>query len=53
LLQTADPSVRLQDLRDELAAIEYEYPLLWLARNKPGGMIPSQQHLAELGLRYG
>lgn len=52
LLQTADPSVTRQHMRDELDAIEYEYPLLWLARNRPGGMAPSQQHLAELRLLY-
>lgn len=52
LLQTTDPSVTLQCMRDELDAIEYEYPLLWRARNRPGGMAPSQQHLAELRLLY-
>ncbi|MCY3796833.1 MAG: hypothetical protein OXG84_03430 [Chloroflexi bacterium] len=52
LLQTADPSLTRQSMRDELTAIEYEYPLLWLARNRPGGMVASQQRLAELGLRY-
>lgn len=50
LLQTGDPSVTRQSMRDELDAIEYEYPLLWLARNRPGGVVPSQQHLAELRL---
>ena len=52
LLQTADPSVTRQSMRDELDAIENEYPLLWLARNRPGGLVPSQQHLAELRLHY-
>ena len=52
LLQTADPSVTRQSMRDELDAIENEYPLLWLARNRPGGLVPSQQHLAELRLLY-
>ena len=52
LLQVSDPSVTRRIMRDELAAIEAEYPLLWLARNRPGGMVSSQQHLAELVLLY-
>lgn len=48
LLQLSDPSVTKESMRDELAAIEAEYPLLWLARSRPGGMLPAQRHLAEL-----
>ena len=39
-------------MREELAAIEAEFPLLWLARSRPGGMVDSQRQLAELGLQY-
>ncbi len=52
LLQISDPAVTRKSMRDELAAIEAEYPLLWLARNRPGGMVDSQRHLAELRLFY-
>ena len=52
LLQLSDSSVTRRSMRDELAAIEAEFPLLWLARSRPGGMVASQRQLAELGLLY-
>ena len=52
LLQLGDPAVTRASMRDELAAIEAEFPLLWLARSRPGGMVASQRQLAELGLLY-
>ena len=52
LLQVSDPSVTRRSMRDELAAIEAEFPLLWLARSRPGGMVDSQRRLAELRLLY-
>ena len=39
-------------MRDEFAAIEAEYPVLWLARSRPGGMVDSLRLLAELRLLY-
>ena len=52
LLQLSDPSLTRQSMRDEFAAIEAEYPVLWLARSRPGGMVDSLRLLAELRLLY-
>ena len=52
LLQVSDSSVTLERLQEDLAVIEAEFPLLWLARSRPGGMVNSQRQLAELGLLY-
>ncbi len=52
LLQLSDPSVTRRSMRAELAAIEAEFPLLWLARSRPGGMVDSQRQLAEMRLLY-
>ena len=52
LLQLSDPAVTRQTMREELAEIEAEFPLLWLARSRPGGMVDSQRQLAEMRLLY-
>ncbi|MCY3863967.1 MAG: hypothetical protein OXG68_00860 [Chloroflexi bacterium] len=52
LLQMSDPAGTRQSMRDELALIEAEFPLLWLARSRPGGMVDSQRQLAEMRLHY-
>lgn len=52
LMQLSDPSVTRRSMREELAVLEAEFPLLWLARNRPGGMVASQKHLAALGSLY-
>ena len=52
LLQLSDPSVTRRSMREELAVLEAEFPTLWLARSRPGGMVASQKQLAELGSLY-
>ena len=52
LLQLSDPPLTRQSMRDELAAIEAEYPVLWLARSRPGGMVDSLRLIGESSLVY-
>ncbi len=52
LLQLSDPAPTRPIMRAELAVIEAEFPLLWLARSRPGGMVDSQRQLAEMRLLY-
>lgn len=52
LLQLSDSAVARRHMQEELAAIEAEFPLLWLARSRPGGMDNSQRQLAEMRLLY-
>ena len=52
LLQVSDPSLTRQSMRDELAAIEAEFPVLWLARSRPGGLVDGLRLLSELSPLY-
>ena len=52
LLQLSDPPLTRQSMRDELAAIEAGYPVLWLARSRPGGMVDSLRLIGESSLVY-
>jgi len=52
LLQLGDPAIRPGNMRDELASIEYEFPPLWLARNRPGGLAQAMRLLGELRPLY-
>ena len=52
MLQLGDSSITLDGMRAELAEIEAEFPLLWLARSRPGGMADSQRQLSELRRLY-
>ena len=52
LLQLSDPSLTRRSMRDELAAIEAEYLVLWLARSRPGGMVDSLRLIGESSLLY-
>ena len=52
LLQVSDPSLTRQSMRDDLADIETELPMLWLARSRPSGMVDSLRLLGELRLLY-
>lgn len=52
LLQLGDPAITPTSMRDELAAIEYEYAPLWLARNRAGGLPESMRLLSEMRPLY-
>ena len=52
LLQLSDPSLTRRAMREELAAIEAEFPSLWLARNRSGGLVDALGQLAELRPLY-
>ena len=52
LLQLSDPAVTPRSMREELAVLEAEFPVLWLARSRPGGMVDCQKHFADLRLLY-
>lgn len=52
MLQLGDSSITRDGMREELAEIEAEFPLLWLARSRPGGLVNSQRQLSELRLLY-
>jgi hypothetical protein len=41
LLQLRDDSVNVESLESDLSLIESEYPDLWLARCRPGGLVDS------------
>ncbi|MFN8466059.1 MAG: family 20 glycosylhydrolase [Caldilineaceae bacterium] len=47
LLQLADHGVTPASLSEELALIESEYPGLWLARRRPGGLMDSFRRIQE------
>ena len=47
LLQLDDNAVNPADMCNELAVIESEYPDLWLARRRPGGLMDSLRRIQE------
>jgi hypothetical protein len=47
LRQLRDDSVNAEGLETELSLIESEYPDLWLARYRPGGLADSLQWIGQ------